>query len=249
MRLENRVVLVTGASRGIGAATAVHLAHHGAAVAVNYYRSEAEARGVVDAICKRGRRAIAVQADVRVPEQVDTMLGQIEAQLGPVDTLVCNASVGFPVLPFVEYPWDAFEKKLVGELKATFNCCRAVVPGMMERRSGCIIAVSSSLSRHPGAGFCAHVAAKAGLDGFVRSLALELAPYGIRANVVAPGATVTDALAGMSDEQLDAIARMNPTGRIAQPEDVAGAIALLAADDARYINGAYLPVTGGLVML
>jgi 3-oxoacyl-[acyl-carrier protein] reductase len=249
MLLGERVVLVTGGSRGIGAATALEFARHGAAVAVNYFRSDADAKKVVDAIRDGGGRAVAVRADVRVDEQVQEMVREAEAKLGPIDTLVSNASVGFPVLPFVEYPWEAFEAKLVGELKATFSCCQALVPGMIKRKAGCIIAVSSGLSRHPGPGYCAHAAAKAGLDSFIRSLAVELAPYGIRANVIAPGATLTDALGAMTQEQLAAMARMNPTGRIGEVEDVAGAIAMLASDGMRYVNGAYLPVSGGALMI
>src|SRR5689334_13897864 len=216
--LENRVVLVTGASRGIGAATARLLAAHGAKVAVNFKESEAAARGVVEDILRAGGKAVAARADVRDAAQVNAMVADVARKLGPVDTLVANASIGFPVKPFVDFRWEEFAAKLEGELKAAFVCCQAVLPAMRERRSGCIIAVSSTLSRRAGPGFSAHGAAKAGLDGLMRSLALELGPEGIRVNVVAPGLTETDATAGMPAAMKQATANATPLARIGQPD-------------------------------
>lgn len=247
--MNDRVVLITGASRGIGAATAKLLGQHGAAVGVNYYGSEEAAQQVVEAIVSDGGRALAVKADVRDPQQVDAMVQQVTEAFGPIDTLVINANAGFPIAPFVDYRWEDFEAKLLGELKGAFFPCKAVVPSMIEQKRGCIIAVSSGLSRDPGEGFCAHSTAKSGLDAFVKSLALELGPHGIRANVVAPGLTLTDATAFMPQEHKDASAQMVPLKRNGLPEDVAGAILLLASEEARFITGAYLPVSGGVQML
>lgn len=246
--MKDRVALVTGASRGIGAATARLLGAHGAAVAVNYHTSEDAACGVVGAIESEGGRALSVRADVRDQGQVEAMAAAVSNELGPIDTLVLNASIQFPVVPFTEYPWEAFQAKLVGELSASFFCCKAVVPSMIEHGRGCIIAVSSGLSRHPGHGFCAHSTAKSGLDAFARSLALELGPHGIRVNVVAPGLTITDATAFLPQEAKDASARMTPLGRNAQPEDVAGVVLAMAADDTAFVTGAYVPVSGGSLM-
>jgi 3-oxoacyl-[acyl-carrier protein] reductase len=247
--MKNRVVLVTGASRGIGAATAKLLAKHGAAVAVNWYRSEPQARAVVEEIRGMDRRAVAVRADARDPAQVATMVAEAERALGPIDTLVVNASISFPMRPFVDYAWSDFQAKLDGELAAAFHCCKAVVPGMLARKAGCIVAISSTLSRRPGPGFCAHSAAKSGLDGFARALALELGPQGIRVNVVAPGLTDTDATAGLPAAAREATLKGTPLGRIGQPDDVAGAVLAVCADTGRFLTGLYVPACGGAVML
>lgn len=247
--MRDRVVLITGASRGIGAATAKLLAHHGAAVGVNYYNREDAAQQVVDAIAADGGQALAVKADVREPQQVETMVQQVTEAFGFIDTLIINANASFPIAPFVDYQWADFEAKLLGEMKGAFFPCKAVIPSMIERKQGCIIAVSSGLSRDPGEGFSAHSTAKSGLDAFIKSLALELGPTGIRANVVSPGLTLTDATAQLSQSHKDASAQRVPLRRNGLPEDIANAILLLASNSASYITGAYLPVSGGSQML
>jgi len=249
MLMENRVVLVTGASRGIGAATASLLAANGASVAVNYHKNEGAARKVVERINADGGRAIAVAADVRDRTQVGAMVDTVSGDLGSIDTLVLNAAIQFPMLPFLEYPWEAFESKIRGELGAAFFCCRAVIPSMVEHGEGCIIGVSSGLSRRSAPGFCAHSTAKSGLDALMRSLATELGAHGIRVNTIAPGLTLTDATSSLPTPQKEMIAKMTPLGRNALPEDVAGAILLVASEPARFINGAYIPVSGGHLML
>ncbi len=249
LQLQDRVVLITGASRGIGAATAKRLGQAGAAIGVNYYGSEAAAQEVVESITSTGGRAVAVKADVRDPQAVNVMVEQVSKTLGAIDTLVINANANFPIAPFVSYQWEDFEAKLLGELKGAFFPCKAVIPSMIEQKRGCIIAVSSSLSRSPGEGFSAHSTAKSGLDAFIKSLALELGPHGIRANVVSPGLTLTDATAQLPQDRKDASAQTVPLKRNGLPEDIAGAILLLASEEANFITGAYLPVSGGVQML
>ncbi|HAX76359.1 MAG TPA: short-chain dehydrogenase [Cyanobacteria bacterium UBA11372] len=247
--MQDRIALVTGASRGIGAATAKLLARHGAKVGVNYNSNAAAAQEVVKAIEAEGGKAFAVKADVTNNDEVKAMVQQVTEALGAIDTLILNAAGPFPVVPFVEYKWEDFEHKVLGELKSTFFPCQAVIPSMIEQKKGCIIVLSTGLSRHPSPGFSAHTTAKSALDGLVKSLALELGPHGIRVNAVAPGLTITDATAFLPQDRKDTSAQMTPLKRNGQPEDIAGAILLLASDEAKFITGTYLPVSGGIQMI
>ena len=243
MSLAGNVALVTGASRGIGAAVASALATQGAAVAVNYFGSEAAAEAVVQKIQASGGRAMAVKADARDRVQVEIMAATVKAQLGPVGILVLNASIGFPMAGVLEYPWEAFQAKLLGELGAAFHGARAVAPQMLERKGGSIVAITSGLARNPGWGFCAHSAAKAGLEGLVRALAFELGPVGIRVNAVAPGLTLTDATAHIPEKHKAAAAAHAPLRRNGEAQDVAEAVVGLL--QAGFVTGATLPVNGG----
>jgi 3-oxoacyl-[acyl-carrier protein] reductase len=248
MLLDGKVAIVTGSSRGIGAATARLLAANGAAVTVNYCQNRERGEQVLKEIQEAGGRAILIKADVTVREQVENMVAKTEAELGPVGILVNNANMSFPIKPFAEYGWEDFERKVVNEMKAAFYSCRAVVAGMIERKSGCIVNISSGLSRVPGVGFVAHTSAKSALDGFSKALALELGPHGIRVNVVAPGLTDTDAVAHRPQEMKDAVAARTPLGRIGQPDDIAGAVLFYCLDWSRFVTGSYLPVSGGVQM-
>ena len=217
-------------------------------MAVIYFRSAQAARKVVSEIEAEGGTAIAVKADVRNMDRTEAMVRKVTAALGPIDTIVLNASISFPGVPFLSFRWEDFQAKHVGEMKAAYFCCKTVVPGMVERKKECIIGISSGLSRVPGEGFCAHSTAKSGLDAFLKSLALELGPKGIRVNVIAPGLTETDATSFLSKGEKDASARMTPLRRIGLPGDVAGAVLFLASEEARFISGSYLPVSGGIHM-
>lgn len=187
------------------------------------------------------------------------MVQQVEEQLGPIDLLVCNADAvrEFTVKPFVELSWAEFEDLLTGETKAVFYPVGAVVRGMIARGAGTIITVSSGLSRRPQEGMAGHSSGKAAVDALTRTLANELGPHGIRVNAVAPGLVQTEASASMwSEDQgqggmtgLSARMRqMTPLRRIATPEDVAGAILMLASDAASFVTGVYLDVNGGMTM-
>ena len=246
--LKDKVAMVTGASRGIGAATAKLLAAQGAKVAVNYGKSRERGESVLAEIMAAGGRAILVQADVTDRGQVDSMIGRVEAELGPIDILVNNAAINFATVPFAQYRWEDFERKLTHELMASFNCCQAVLPGMVTRHSGCIVNVSSGLSRVPGPGFIAHSSAKSALDAFSKSLALELGPQGIRVNVVAPGLVPTDATAHLPKEIHERTKQHTPLRRQASPADIAGAILFYCSDFSGFVTGTYLPVNGGIQM-
>lgn len=241
--MAGTVALVTGASRGIGAAIASALAAEGAAVAVNYFASAAAANDVVRTIQRAGGRALAIQADARDPAQLAAMAATVRAELGPINTLVLNASIGFPMVRFQDYPWEAFQSKLLGELGAAFHGCQAVLPQLLEQKGSAIVAITSGLARNPSWGFCAHSAAKAGLEGFVRALAFELGPLGVRVNAVAPGLTLTDATAQLPEKHKQAAADHTPLRRNGLAEDVAQAVVGLLRTD--FVTGVTLPVNGG----
>ncbi|HYQ04500.1 MAG TPA: amino acid adenylation domain-containing protein [Polyangiaceae bacterium] len=247
--LQDKVALITGASRGIGLATALLLAEHGARVAINYRDSEAQARRVKEQIEEEGGTAEVFQADVTRVADVSRMVEAIEQRFERIDVLVVNAHMDFRHRPFVEYEWADLERKVSDELKAVFYPCQAVVPGMLRRKSGSIVAMSSSLSRRGNEGFVAQSTAKAALDAFVRALAAELGPGGVRVNTVAPGVTLTDAAMPMLPAVKEAIAARCPMRRNGLAEDMAGAVLFLASDLSQFMTGAYLPVDGGATML
>jgi 3-oxoacyl-[acyl-carrier protein] reductase len=246
--LEGKVALVTGGSRGIGAAAAKALAAAGAVTIVNYLQSSEQAEQVVAAITQAKGQGMAFGADVRDPRQVESMVKTIVDRYGRIDILVNNANINFPVKPFLELSWEEMEAKLNGEMSALFNCSQAVLRDMMPRRTGKLIFVSSTLSRYPGHGFAAHAAAKAAMDGIARVMATELGPLGITVNTVGPGLTETDATAGMPAAIKDSVAAMTPLKRVGRPEDVAGVILFLASPLADYLTGQYIPVCGGACM-
>jgi 3-oxoacyl-[acyl-carrier protein] reductase len=249
MILEGKTALVTGGSRGIGAACCELLAANGANVAVNYFANQKAADQVVEKIRSGGGQASAFQADVRDKAQVDALVKAVQSTFAPVDILVNNANIHFPIQPFVEYPWEGMAEKLNGEIGASFYCCQAVVPQMIQRGQGRIINVSSGLARTPGDGFVAHSTAKSGLDAFTRALAHELGPQGITVNTVAPGLTETDAISFLPPEAKAGAAAHTPLRRIAQPEDVAGAVLFFASDYSGFVTGTWLPVDGGSTMI
>ncbi len=247
--LKNKVALVTGASRGIGAATAKALAHHGAAVIINYIQSKDKAEQVLEEINAEGGRGMIFQADVRDTQAVDAMADAAIKKFGKIDVLVNNANINFPVKPFVELTWDEIEAKIMSEMKALYNCSQAVLKDMTRRKSGKLIFISSSLSRSPGFGFSAHAAAKSAMDGMAKVMATELGPLGITVNVVGPGLTLTDATAGQPKEMHEQVAAITPLRRLGMPDDIAGVVVFLASSLSNYLTGEYIPVTGGSFMI
>ncbi|QZA34274.1 3-oxoacyl-ACP reductase [Hydrogenibacillus sp. N12] len=255
MGLERRVVLVTGAGRGLGAAIARAFGQQGSAVVVNYYRSEDLARSVVEAIRRLGGRAVALQADVRDLAQVESMVREAADVFGqPVDVVVNNALVNYRFDPEVRKPaweisWDDYQAQIDGTLKAAFNTVRATVESMMERKFGRIINIGTNLLNHPVVAYHDYTTAKAALLGFTRNLAQDLGPYNITVNTVAGGLLrMTDASSATTPEVFALIEANTPLRRVTTPEDVAQAVLFFASDWAAQITGQYLVVDGGLVM-
>lgn len=247
---SSRVALVTGASSGIGAATARCLAEAGTAVAVNYHRHQAAGESVVGGIQAEGGTAVGVQADVTDAREVRQMVERVEHDLGPIQVLVCNAAgVTDPAFgKLLDISPEAIERLMLRQLRAVLTPVRAVLPGMLARGTGSIVVVSSELARSPKPGFVALSIAKGAIEAAARALAVELGPHGVRVNVVAPGPTLTAAAAWASADVRREWAERAPLRRNAFAEDVAGPIAFLLSDAARFVTGAYLAADGGVVM-
>lgn len=248
--LAGKVALVTGASRNIGAATAKAFAGHGAAVVVNYASNDESARQVVRDIETQGGRALAHRADVTDPEQVRQMMNQAVGTFGRLDILVNNARpIPTKFKKYLEITWDELEARVVAELKALDFCCRSVFPHMMEQGGGKIINVSSVAARHPGAS-AEYAVAKAAMEGLSKAIAHEFGPHNISVNIVAPGRVLTERTRAShySPEELERMTISTPLRRFASCDDIAGAILLLALDEAAYVTGQYLYLNGGATM-
>ncbi len=247
--LKGKVALVTGAGRGIGAATAKALAAHGARVAINYLCGQETADDVLKEVRQQGGTAMLACADVRDRAAVNAMVQSVTKELGGIDILVNNANISFPVKAFADFSWEEFEAKLMGEMKALVNCSQAVLPSMLAKKAGKLILVSSSLSRSPGFGFSAHAAAKGAMDSMAKVMAAELGPQGVTVNVIGPGLTLTDATKHQPREMHEQIASFTPLRRLGLPDDVAGVAVFLASRLSDYVNGQYIPVNGGMFMV
>jgi 3-oxoacyl-[acyl-carrier protein] reductase len=241
--------MITGASRGIGAATARVLAERGFRVVVNHRASAPQAEEVVTDITAAGGEAVAIQADVTSPGDVSAMADEIAQRWGGVDVLVHNALIPFVVTSFADLTWEQLGGKVNAELHAAYSLTKAVVPAMISRGYGRLIYLTTGLSRRPRDGMIALGTAKVALDQFVRFVALELAPHGITANLVAPatvsGTTVTEQL---SSERMRELGAAGPMGRLVTPNEVANTIAFFANEESGFTTGHYLPVNGGLAM-
>lgn len=244
-----RVALITGGSRGIGAATAQVLAAQGFRVVVNYLSSAEQADEVVRAATAAGGEALAIRADVTEADDVAAMVDETERRWGRVDVIVHNALIPFDVTSFADLSWEQLGGKLDRELRAAFLITKAVVPGMISRSYGRLVYLSTGLSRRPREGMITVGTAKAALDQFVRYIALEMAPHGITANLVAPATVDETKVTGqLTTDEVRHLGATNPMGRLVRPDEVARTVAFLASEASGFTTGHYLPVNGGLAM-
>ena len=243
--LSNRVALVTGASRGLGAAIARSLAECGAAVAVNYHGSAEKAEALASAIRAGGGRALALKADVRDEEQVRRMVEEATRHLGPIDVLVPNATGPQPTLAIERLTWRACLDQLEFFVKSPMLLVQAVLPRMKANRFGRIIQIGSEVFEKGVPEFSNYVSAKGAQLGLTRSWAMELAPWQITVNQVAPGWIPTERHTSDPQSAKDAYAAGVPMGRMGVPADIGAAVAFLASDAANFITGQTLAVNGG----
>ncbi|MGV9929592.1 SDR family oxidoreductase [Streptomyces olivaceoviridis] len=245
MTTSKPTALVTGGSRGIGAATSRELAARGYRVAVNYFSNREAADQVVKRIEADGGEAFAVRADVYDPRQAAELLER-SAVDGRLDVLVCNAGARFTPTPLPNLSWDDFHAKVTNELASVYTLTQRALAVMGARGGGRIVYVSSAVAEGPPAvGMAAHGTAKAALNTFARFVAYEAGPLGINVNVVAPGFVRTEASAGLPVEFQQRLVEHTPLGRVAEPEDVARAIAMLVGAEAGFITGSVVTVDGG----
>ena len=242
-----KVALITGSSRGIGRAAAYQLAHDGCAVCVNYYERKDKADELVSLLRSEGCEAIAVQADVSKRDEVNAMVAQCERELGPVTLLVNNAGVAGQAL-FQDVTDEMWDRYFSVNLCGARNTIQAVLPYMLHEKSGCIINISSIWGQHGASCEVTYSCTKHALIGLTRSLAMELAPSGIRVNCVAPGVIETDMVRVLGEETIRDLREQTPLGRIGKPEDIAAAVSYLASDKASFVTGQVLAVDGAFVL-
>jgi 3-oxoacyl-[acyl-carrier protein] reductase len=244
-QLREKVVLVTGASRGIGAAAAKRLGKSGASVIINYHQNREAAQKVLAEIQGAGGGGMVFQADVTRQDQVELMVQAARKKYRAIDVLVNNAYFPFQVGQLHELSWDDIHCAVEHELLAFYNCVQACLPDMTQKQSGKIIVVSTRLAQQPLPKMGAYAAAKSALESMANTMAIELGPLGISVNVVTPAFTLTDASLIMPEAFRERVRQTRPLKKHIYPEDVAGAIAFLAGDEASMLTGSHILITGG----
>ena len=254
MNLNEKIVLVTGSSRGIGATIAKAFASEGATVIVNYLQNAGSAAEVVSDCKKLGGNAVACKADVTSEEQIHKMVDEVLDNFAKIDIVVNNAFRPYSFDPesrkqFWDLNWKDYQCQLDGALFSTYTLCQAVLPALKKRTRGSIINIASDLVARPTIPYHEYTTAKSALIGFSRNLAVELGPLGIRVNCVAPGLVYpTDASLKTKEHFKEELIAQTPLRRIATPEDVAGPVLFLASDWSKFMTGQTFYVDGGLVM-
>ena len=247
MRLEGKIALVTGASRGIGRAVALKLATEGAKVAINFAGNLAKAEEVKAEIESNGGEALLVQGNVADFETVNEIIKKIVDAWGRIDILVNNAGITRDNL-LLKMSEKDFDEVIATNLKGVFNCTKAVTKLMMRQRAGRIVNMSSVVALTGNAGQTNYAAAKAGIIGFTKSAAKEFAPRGITVNAIAPGFIGTDMTSAIPEKIKDEMLKNIPLGRFGNPEDVANAVMFFVSEDAAYITGQVICVDGGMAI-
>lgn len=244
-RLDGRVALVTGGSKGLGRQMAYDLGRAGARVAVNYLNSQEAAEETLAQLQSNDAPCCLVRGDATDPDDVARMCSQTREQLGPIDVLVVNATCPQPELPLEEYDWEFFQTMHNFFVKSPVLLMEHCLPHMKQQRWGRIIHITSEVFHLGNAPFSAYVSAKGGQVGLARSTARELAPFGVTVNMVAPGWIPVERHADYSQEQKDAYEAHIPAGHFGTPEDVAPAVVYLASEAASFVNGQTISVNGG----
>ena len=246
--LAGRVALVTGSSRGLGRAMVVALGQAGARVALNYLNSRETAERAFADYRNQKLEGLLVQADVTDQDSVERMTKQVAEQLGPIDILVINATCDQPHKPIEEYDWALFQSMVDFFIKSPYLLCRACLPHMKQQRWGRIINIGSEVVERGVPNFTAYVAAKGGQNGFHRSLAREVARWGITVNMICPGWIPVERHANDPQSEKDGYRALIPADRWGVPDDLAGAVTFLASEASSFVTGQSLHVNGGMTV-
>jgi len=248
LNIKGKTALVTGSSRGMGRAIAVALAHAGADVCVNYVHNGRAAEETLAEIKESGARGIAVQADVSREDEAARLVEQTEELLGPVDILVNHAHGSIERAPFLESTWEEHRRQIDWVVGSAYILSRLVACGMAERGWGRIVNIGNNMVTDPVPGYSAYTTAMAGMLGLTRNLAAELGPGNVTVNMVSPGFVATEDMPNTTESVRETIKKDTPLGRLAVPEDIAGAVIFFCSEISRFVTGADISVDGGKVM-